>query len=579
MILKQWIEEKCKNAFQSRFPSLASPDLSIEVTRSTKANFGHYQCNSAMKFSKMLQLQPVAIATRVSEALQQEADIQEVQVAGPGFINITLSKEALTRRCQEILDPHYFKTLQCGEREKVIVDFSSPNVAKEMHVGHLRSTIIGDALARLFAFLGYDVLRLNHIGDWGTAFGMLIAYLEKHKPDWLESNTLSLSELTAAYKAARKQFENDPVFKKEAHLAVVSLQSNEKRHVEAWEKICQISREAYQAIYDLLDVQLVERGESFYNPFLPDVIDDLTKKDLICFSEGAKCLFLEGFSNRQGEPLPFIVQKSDGGYNYATTEIAALRYRLLEEKADRIIYVTDVGQATHFAMLFATAKAAGYWDEKKVRLDHVPFGLVLDPDGKKFRTRSGETERLIDLLTHAIQKAERILSERNEKTVTPAYAREALPSLAQVLGINAVKYADLSCHRLHDYVFSYDRMLRFEGNTAAFLMYAYVRIQSIKRRMPHAEKGKICLEASSELSLGLHLCQFPEVLVSITEDLLIHRLCDYLYELAEKFHAFFRDCRVEGTKEALSRLALCELTAKILKQGLLLLGLKTVDRM
>ncbi len=549
-----------------------------EVTVATNSQFGHYQYNSAMKIAKSLKKNPRLIAQEIANQIADHSMIASLEIAGPGFINIILSAEFLSQSIDLLLRSSSLISLP--PTQKIIIDFSSPNVAKEMHVGHLRSTIIGDCLARLFEYLGHNVLRLNHIGDWGTAFGMLIAYIEKQALfDLQEEKEVALGQLMAWYKSSKKEFDENPEFKKQAQLKVVALQNGEEKSLQIWRMICGISQKAYQEIYDLLDVHLHTRGESFYNPLLSTIVKDLEDKGLIQESQGAKCIFLPGFVNRDGQPLPLMVQKSDGGYNYATTDLAAIRHRIEEEKADRIIYVTDAGQALHFQMIFETAKQANYLNPTKVRVDHVPFGLVLGADGKKFRTRSGETEKLADLLSCAVQRADQILQEKDEKR--PVQERQ---ELAHALGIGAVKYADLSSHRVNDYTFSYDRMLRFEGNTAAFLMYAYVRIAGIKRRLnvdpkQLMEKFSIQLKHSSEIALGLHLLRFEEVLQLVVEELLPHRLTDYLYQLAEKFHAFFRDCRVEGAAEQNERLLLCEITSKVLKQGLTLLGLKVVERM
>ena len=331
------------------------------------------------------------------------------------------------------------------------------------------------------------------------------------------------------YRESKKRFDEDPEFKKRAQLHVVKLQSGDPEAKTAWQAICEISRKAFQEIYALLDVQIQERGESFYNPYLADVVKELDQKGLITISDGAKCIFIEGFVTREGTPLPMIVQKSDGGYNYDTTDMAAMRHRIRVEKADRIIILTDAGQSLHFAMLAKAAEAAGYLDPAKVRFDHVPFGVVLGPDGKKFKTRSGETEKLIDLLLEAVAQAKKIMHER-----LPDLSEQELHRSAQILGIDAIKYADLSCHRIKDYVFSYERMLKFEGNTAAFLLYAYVRIQGIKRKVGKEisevmKRAKVDLEHPMEIDLALHLRQFGEVLDAMANDLLPNRLCDYLY--------------------------------------------------
>lgn len=571
--LQNTLIESLKNAFLQAFPALDTSFLP-EVVRTEDERFGDYQCNSAMKLAKPLSLPPRKIAEAAATCFDRSL-FDKVEIAGPGFINLHLKTSALEKRLKDLENsPSLCIQEKAGakkKKKKVIVDFSSPNIAKEMHVGHLRSTIIGDALARIFTFLGDDVLRLNHVGDFGTSFGMLIAYIkaENLTPSTLKGATLT--DLNAWYRAAKKRFDEDADFKKESQLEVVKLQSGEPQARETWEWICQVSRKAFEEIYDLLDIHLVERGESFYQPWLKEVVDELKEKRLATRSEGALCVFLEGFASRDGTPLPLMIEKSDGGYTYATTDLAALKHRLEDEKADEIFYVTDAGQGTHFSQVYKTGEKAGWWDPSRVRIDHVPFGLVLGSDGKKFRTRSGDTEKLADLLQAAIDKAGEILKERQLQD-------EAIVESAKILGINAVKYADLACMRTGDYVFSYDRMLRFEGNTAAFLLYAYVRCKSIMKKTK-GEIGSPSLEHPSERALGLQILRFYETLESVKKDLFPHRLAEYLYELAEKFHAFFRDCRVEGDPREASRLALVDLTAKTLKTGLELLGLRTLERM
>ena len=562
--------------------ALTQEEQIADMAPCIQEGFGHYQCNSALRLSKIVKETPRAVAQKIIDALG-EADremCEKIEIAGPGFINFTLAPAFLSRQLEaQLKDPLLGASLP-GKKQKIIVEFSSPNVAKELHVGHIRSTIIGDCLARLFEFLKQDVLRLNHIGDWGTQFGMLIAYMKEFHPAVLKGEEpADLTSLMKWYKASKLRFDQDPDFKKRAQLQVVSLQSGDREALHAWKLICAASRKGFQEIYDLMDVQIVERGESFYNPYLKEVVEELESKGLVEISEGAKCIFLEGFQNREGQRLPLMIQKSDGGYNYDTTDLAAIRHRIFVEKADRIIIVTDAGQSLHFQMVFAAAEKAGWLDPAKTQVDHVGFGLVLGPDGKKFKTRSGDTEKLIDLLTEAVEKAREIVVER-----LPNADEKEIHHLAHVLGIGAVKYADLASHRTKDYVFSYDRMLRFEGNTAVFLLYAYVRINGIKRKTQADMKEilahhRIDVRHPSEIALGVHIRRFGEVLELVARDLLPNRLTDYLYELAEKFNAFFRDCRVEGAPEEKPRLVLCELTARILKQGLEILGLKTVDRM
>lgn len=578
--------KKFFKAIIAAFPDIEEEVLvsELEITQSTQEKFGHYQCNSAMKFAGLLKSNPRLIAQKIVQHLSKVEGKREfvssVEIAGAGFINVTVDPLYLSSDLQEMLDDPRLGLPFPKEVQKIVVDFSSPNVAKEMHVGHLRSTIIGDCLARLLEFLGHNVLRINHVGDWGTQFGMLIAYMKEEVSEVLsgkeEADLLSLMKW---YRESKKKFDVDQDFKEGAQREVVHLQKGDEKSLKVWKMICSISRIAYQEIYDLLEVEIIERGESFYNSELPKVIEDLERKGLISVSNGAKCIFLEGFANREGDPLPMIVQKSDGAYNYATTDFAALRHRVEKEKADRIIYVTDMGQRTHFKMLFAAAERGGYLDSKKVCVDHVSFGLVLGPDGKKFKTRSGDTEKLYDLLSAAIEKAKSIMKNR-EVDLQEAEINE----MSKILGIGAVKYADLSCHRTGDYTFSYDRMLRFEGNTAAFLMYAYVRVAGIKRKVnANIEEIKknhsIHLEHPSEKALGIHLRRFGEVLELLSKELAPHRLTDYLYELAQKFNVFFRDCRVEGSNEENQRLLLCDLVAKVMKQGLEILGVGIVERM
>lgn len=628
MNLSLFIKKTFQRAFTEAFPEHRTlfwdnndNPKNIEITQATQEKFGHYQCNSPMKLTKLIGVPPRVIAEKVVAALNATVEPIEIEnppnsgmkwsiklisdsikteIAGPGFINITLTPEFLSEWITNQLYDKKLGVPPLNNPLKIIIDYSSPNVAKEMHVGHLRTTIIGDSLARLFRYLGHEVLALNHIGDWGTQFGMLIAYLKDTVPDLTKSaeghpapfkNTVGLTKLVQWYRAAKSRFDVDHEFKKQAQSEVVKLQTGDVLSLRLWNQICDISRKAYQEIYDVLDIRfLEERGESFYNPLLPKTIADLEKKGLITISDGAKCVFLEGFKNRNNEPLPLILQKADGAYNYATTDVTAIQHRIEKEKGDWIIYVVDAGQSQHLQMVFETAKKAGYCHRPlapngEVRLSHVEFGLVLRPDGKKFKTREGETERLIDLLNEAIHKAKGIL-----KNKTPDLSSEEIEHSAKILGIDAVKYADLSCHRTSDYMFSYDKMLSFEGNTAAFLLYAYVRIQSIQQKIKEKDKNqesvlfiknreKIILKDPHEISLGLLVCQFPEVLAQMADELLPNRLTDYLFRLSEKFHLFFHYCRVEGSAEQTSRLLLCYLVAEVLKQGLNILGLNTLKRM
>jgi len=582
MTFQSLLIDKLSSALDELYPEWK--EEKAEVVQSTQEAFGHYQCNSCLKIAKALKKNPKEVAETLKAFVLRDPSSKDlfasIEVAGPGFLNMSLSKFAITERINFVLKDPFLGVERASPKQKVIVEFSSPNVAKELHVGHLRSTIIGDAIARIFEFLGHDVLRLNHIGDWGTQFGMLICFVKEFQPEVFSgTRSTDLTSLMQWYKASKKHFDEDAGFKKRAQLEVVKLQGGDRESLEAWSKICEISRIAFQEIYQLMDVKIEERGESFYNPYLADVVADLEKKGLVTISGGAKCIFLENIVGRDGAPLPMIIQKSDGGFNYETTDMAALKHRIELEKADRIIIVTDSGQALHFQMVFRAAEKAGYYDPEKVQVDHVTFGVVLGPDGKKFKTRSGDTEKLIDLLLEAVHQAKGIIEER-----LPDASEKEKQETAKALGIGAVKYSDLSGNRIKDYVFSYERMLKFDGNTAAFLLYAFVRILGIKRKGAWDDKNlletsSIILSHPSEEKLSVHLCQFPEMLVALTRDLLPNRLSDYLYQLAEKFHAFYRDCRVEGSLEEKSRLLLCEATSRVLGKGLELLGLHTVSRM
>lgn len=556
--------------------------IEADIAPAMNPAFGDYQFNGAMKLSKRVQKSPRDVAAELVHEYGIRFGttlLERLEIAGPGFINLTIATTELQSRAQLLAADDRCGLEPLAVRQRIVVDFSSPNIAKEMHVGHLRSTIIGDAIARYFEFAGHDVVRLNHLGDWGTSFGMLIAYIQQHQQEYLATlSSVSLTQLVEWYRAAKVVFDNDPVFKKDAQLAVVALQSGDAQSLAIWRQICLISQQAYQEIYDRLQVALTDRGESFYNPFLEPLVAEFEQKGLITVSEGAKAIFLDGFVTREGQLLPLIVQKSDAGFNYATTDLAAIKHRITVEKADRIIYVTDAGQAQHFQMIFQAAVKAGILNHARVSVHHVPFGLVLGPDGKKFRTRSGETERLIDLLDAAEQQAGKLIEEKN-----PAMSADEKNILARKLSIAAVKYADLSCHRVNDYVFSYDRMLKFEGNTAPFILYSYVRTESLLRRMAVSSDElmdyQLTLVHHSERALALRLLQFPQACAAFERELLPNRLTDYLYQVACDFNAFFRDCRVEGDPQQQSRLLLTYCTGRVLKTGLQILGIPTVERM
>lgn len=547
--------------------------------------FGDYQSNVALSLSKQLGQPPREIAQQLIQHLDVSDICQPPTVAGPGFINLTLKPAYLEAQLSGIQSDPRLGIAAAKTPKRVVVDFSSPNIAKEMHVGHLRSTIIGDCIARILEFRGHDVLRLNHVGDWGTQFGMLIAYLREAYPEALTTaNALDLGDLVALYRQAKKRFDEDEAFREAARQEVVQLQAGAEDTRAAWQLLCEQSRREFQVIYDLLDVHLIERGESFYNPLLPAVVENLDRLGLLVEDAGAKCVFLEGFTNREGEPLPLIIQKSDGGYNYATTDLAALRYRIEQDQANRLIYVTDAGQANHFAQVFQVARRAG-WIPDDVEIIHVTFGLVLGENGRKLQTRSGETVRLRDLLDEAIARFRAYLEVKLQEEAREE-TEEFKAHVAKVAGISAVKYADLSQNRTSNYIFSYDKMLAPLGNTAPYLLYAYVRIQGISRKgdIDFEQLGagaKIMLQEETELVLAKHLLQLSAVLSEVEQDLLPNRLCQYLFELSQKFNQFYDQCPVLQAAEPqrTSRLVLCDLTARTLKLGLSLLGIRVVERM
>ncbi len=560
-------------------------DYDPMVVLASNPRFGDYQSNVAMSLTKALKQQPRAIAQQLTEKLDIEDLCEPVEIAGPGFINLKLKISHLESQLAKLQSDPRLGIAVPKDPQRIIVDFSSPNIAKEMHVGHLRSTIIGDSIARILEFQGHEVLRLNHVGDWGTQFGMLIAYLREAYPAALvTANALDLGDLVSFYKQAKQRFDEDEIFKETSRKEVVKLQAGDPESLKAWSLICEQSRREFEKIYQVLDIQLQERGESFYNSLLPAVVEDLEQEGILEVDQGAKCVFLEGFTNKEGQPLPLIIQKSDGGYNYATTDLAALRYRIENDQADRIIYVTDAGQATHFAQFFQVAKRAG-WLPETVEVVHVPFGLVLGEDGKKFKTRSGDTVRLKDLLDEAVIRFREYLEE-DLQAKARTETEEFKSQVAQVVGISAVKYADLSQNRTSSYVFSYDKMLASLGNTAPYLLYAYARIRSIGREgeidfEQIRKQGKTLLEDELELTLAKHLLQLEETLQEVERDLLPNRLCQYLFELSQKFNKFYDQCPVLKSEEPqrTSRLLLCDLTARTLKLGLSLLGIPVLERM
>jgi arginyl-tRNA synthetase len=590
----QTLRHQLQGAMERAFPEAAAAaraageSFDPQLEAASKPEFGDYQANGALPLAKPLGQAPRAIAAAVVEQLVADPAFGALclppQIAGPGFINLTLRPELLAAEVRRrVDDPRLGVPSAEPPLTPVIVDFSSPNIAKEMHVGHLRSTIIGDALARVLAFRGHPVLRLNHVGDWGTQFGMLITHLKEVAPEALEqADAVNLGDLVSFYRQAKARFDSDPAFQATSREEVVKLQGGDPLSLKAWTLLCEQSRREFQQIYERLDVQLEERGESFYNPLLPGVVTDLQNAGLLVEDAGAQCVFLE-----EGKP-PVIVQKSDGGFNYATTDLAAIRYRFAAppdgDGARRVIYVTDAGQANHFAAVFEVARRAG-WVPAEGRLEHVPFGLVQGDDGKKLKTRSGDTVRLKDLLDEAVQRAEADLRARlaeEGRQEEEGFIQE----VATAVGLGAVKYADLATNRITNYQFSFDRMLALQGNTAPYLLYAVVRLAGIVRRGGEAAAtaavpDPLVFSDPLEWALVRELLRFDAVILDVEEDLLPNRLCSYLFELSQVFNRFYDQVPVLKADEPArgSRLALCRLTADTLKLGLHLLGIRTLSRM
>jgi arginyl-tRNA synthetase len=597
------LEAQLRAAMQRAFPEQAAAAqaagqrLDPQLAPASKPEFGDFQANGALPLAKPLGQSPRAIATAIVAQLASDPGFAELclepVIAGPGFINLTLRPERLAAEVLARLDDPRLGVPQAGAAAPVVVDFSSPNIAKEMHVGHLRSTIIGDCLARVLAFRGHGVLRLNHVGDWGTQFGMLITHLKQVAPQALDmADAVDLGDLVAFYRQAKARFDDDEAFQAASRDEVVRLQSGDPVSLRAWGLLCDQSRREFQLIYDRLDIRLSERGESFYNPYLADVVADLDGAGLLVTDDGARCVFLEGVSGKEGKPLPVIVQKRDGGFNYATTDLAAIRYRLAAppagDGARRLIYVTDAGQAAHFAGVFQVARRAG-WVPADAQLEHVPFGLVQGDDGKKLKTRSGDTVRLRDLLNEAVERAEADLRRRLAEE--GRHEEETfIQHVSTTVGIAAVKYADLSTNRITNYQFSFDRMLALSGNTAPYLLYAVVRIAGIARKGGDqaAEDGSafmagegLVFSEPQEWALIRELLKLDAVIAEVEEELLPNRLCSYLFELSQVFNRFYDQVPVLKAAEPTrsSRLALCRLTADTLKLGLGLLGIPTLERM
>ncbi|MEL7937907.1 arginine--tRNA ligase [Pseudomonas delhiensis] len=557
-------------------PAGLTPDIQVETTKDR--SHGDYASNIAMMLAKPAGMKPRDLATKLVAALPANPQVAKVDIAGPGFLNFFQDQAWLAASLDAALRDDHLGVRKAGPAQRVAVDLSSPNLAKEMHVGHLRSTIIGDAVARVLEFLGDTVIRQNHVGDWGTQFGMLLAYLEEQPVD----AQAELHDLEVFYRAAKKRFDESAEFADRARELVVKLQAGDAECLRLWTRFNEISLSHCQKVYDQLGVKLTMadvKGESAYNDDLANVVDELKAKGLLTEDDGALCVFLDEFKNAEGNPLPVIVQKAGGGYLYATTDLAAMRYRHKVLHCDRVLYFVDQRQALHFQQVFEVARRAGFVPAS-MDLEHMGFGTMNGADGKPFKTRDGGTVKLIDLLDEAEERAYTLVKAKN-----PELGDDELRHIAHAVGIGAVKYADLSKHRTSDYSFNFEQMLSFEGNTAPYLLYAYTRVASIFRKLGKGYDevgGQIVLEAPQEQALAAQLAQFGDLLNNVALKGVPHILCAYLYELAGLFSSFYEHCPIlaaQTPEQQESRLKLAALTGRTLKQGLELLGLETLERM
>ena len=577
MNIQSILSEKIKQAMIA-----AGADAQCEalVRQSGKVQFGDYQANGIMPAAKKLGLNPREFAQSVLDKADLQDIAEKTEIAGPGFINIFLKNTWLAENINRaVQDPKL--GVHNPEKQTVVVDYSSPNVAKEMHVGHLRSTIIGDAVVRTLEFLGNHVIRANHVGDWGTQFGMLIAYLEKMENE--HASEMELSDLEAFYRAAKKHYDEDPVFAEKARNYVVKLQSGDEYCRTMWQKLVKITMQQNQHNYDRLNVTLTDKdvmGESLYNPMLPGIVEDLKKQGLAVEDDGALVVYLDEFKNKDGNPMGVIVQKKDGGFLYTTTDIAAAKYRYETLKAHRALVFSDTRQSQHMQQAWLITRKAGYVPDS-FQLEHKNFGMMLGKDGKPFKTRSGDTVKLADLLDEAIERAGVLISQKST-----ALSEQEKADVIEAVGIGSVKYADLSKNRTTDYVFDWDNMLSFEGNTAPYMQYAYTRIRSIFNRsqidLSEVEQAQLSITDEKERALAIKLLQFEEAVQVVGKEGTPHVLCAYLYELAGVFSSFYEHCPIlnnDDQQVKLSRLKLALLTERTLKQGLDLLGIKTVEKM
>ncbi|MGY5956617.1 arginine--tRNA ligase [Kosakonia sp. BK9b] len=565
---------------QAMIAAGAPEDCEAQVRQSAKVQFGDYQANGVMAVAKKLGMAPRQLAEQVLTHLSLDGIASKVEIAGPGFINIFLAPTFLAEHVSEALKSDRLGITR-PQPQTIVIDYSAPNVAKEMHVGHLRSTIIGDASVRTQELLGHNVIRANHVGDWGTQFGMLIAYLELQQQE--NAGEMALADLEGFYREAKKHYDEDAEFAERARGYVVKLQGGDAYCREMWRKLVDITMSQNQKTYERLNVTLTRKdvmGESLYNPMLPGIVADLREKGLAVESEGATVVFLDEYQNKEGEPMGVIIQKKDGGYLYTTTDIACAKYRYETLHADRVLYYIDSRQHQHLMQAWTIVRKAGYVPDS-VPLEHHMFGMMLGKDGKPFKTRAGGTVKLSDLLDEALERARRLVAEKN-----PDMPADELEKLANAVGIGAVKYADLSKNRTTDYVFDWDNMLAFEGNTAPYMQYAYTRVLSVFRKAgveeSILENAPVLINEERESQLAARLLQFEETLNVVAREGTPHVMCAYLYDLAGLFSGFYEHCPIlsaESDEVRLSRLKLAQLTAKTLKLGLDTLGIETVERM
>ncbi|APZ07016.1 arginine--tRNA ligase [Kosakonia cowanii] len=565
---------------QAMIAAGAPAECEAQVRQSAKVQFGDYQANGVMAVAKKLGMAPRQLAEQVLTHLSLDGIAHKVEIAGPGFINIFLAPEFLAENVDQALKSDRLG-VSVPQPQTIVVDYSAPNVAKEMHVGHLRSTIIGDAAVRTLEFLGHNVIRANHVGDWGTQFGMLIAFLELKQQE--NAGEMALADLEGFYREAKKHYDEDAAFAERARNYVVKLQGGDEYCREMWRKLVDITMSQNQQAYERLNVTLTRKdvmGESLYNPMLPGIVADLKAKGLAVESEGATVVFLDEYKNKEGEPMGVIIQKKDGGYLYTTTDIACAKYRYETLHADRVLYYIDSRQHQHLMQAWTIVRKAGYVPES-VPLEHHMFGMMLGKDGKPFKTRAGGTVKLSDLLDEALERARRLVAEKN-----PEMPADELEKLANAVGIGAVKYADLSKNRTTDYVFDWDNMLAFEGNTAPYMQYAYTRVLSVFRKAGIEEQvlenAQVAIREDREAQLAARLLQFEETLSVVAREGTPHVMCAYLYDVAGLFSGFYEHCPIltaESDEIRLSRLKLALLTSKTLKLGLETLGIETVERM